>query len=277
VNADGVDPQSPDADLPEPVVSPDVYTETYFRECCAGSAEWNSSQGAEVASIYPGILHLARFRPGEVLVDLGTGRGELLAVAVEQGAERAIGVEYSAAAVALAEQTLDVHGVREKAEVLQADARSVPIDSGFADLVTMVDVVEHLAHEELGATLREALRILKPGGRLFVHTMPNRTVYEVTYKWHRRIAGGRRRHWPADPRIHELEAVMHVNEQTLGSLKRYVKAAGFHDVRVRLGRMIYTDFVPDEKAKRLYHRLARLPILDRFGIADLFAEGTKAG
>jgi ubiquinone/menaquinone biosynthesis C-methylase UbiE len=263
--------------LPEPVVSPEVYTEEYFRECCAGAAEWNASDGAAVSSIYAGILRLARFRAGETVVDIGTGRGELLAVAVEQGAERAIGVEYSEAAVALAERTLAVHGVTDKAEVQLADARSVPIVENAADLVTMVDVVEHLAHAELGASLREARRILKPGGRIFIHTMPSRTLYDVTYKWQRRLVPGRSRRWPQDPRIHELEALMHVNEQTLGSLRRYLMDAGYSNVRVNVGRMVYTDFIPDEKAKRLYRVLAKLPVLNRFGIADLFAEGTKAG
>ena len=262
--------------LPEPAVSPDAYTEEYFRKCCAGFAEWDASEGAKVASIYPGILRLARFRPGEVVVDIGTGRGELLAVAVQQGAERAIGIEYSAAAVELAQRTLAVHGVTDKAEVQLADARAVPVGDDTADLVTMVDVVEHLAHDELRSSLRETHRILKPGGRIFIHTMPSRTLYDVTYKWQRRLVPGRSRRWPANPRIHELEVLMHVNEQTLGSLRRYLTDAGYIDVRVNVGRMMYTDFVPDEKAKRLYRLLARLPVLNRFGIADLFAEGTKA-
>src|SRR5262245_45635238 len=78
--------------LPEPVVPPDIYDEDYYRHRCAGYDEWNESEGANVAPLYSGVLHLARFRPGELLVDIGTGRGELLAVAVEQGADRAIGI-----------------------------------------------------------------------------------------------------------------------------------------------------------------------------------------
>jgi cyclopropane fatty-acyl-phospholipid synthase-like methyltransferase len=269
------DGDRPDGPLPEPVVPSDVYSEAYYREACAGYAEWDASEGATVAGIYPGILHLARFRPGEVLVDIGTGRGELLAVAVEKGAERAIGIEYAAAAVALANKTLDVHGVTDRAEVLVADARSIPVDDDTADLVTMVDVVEHLAHEELERSLIEALRILKPGGRIFVHTMPSRTLYEITYKLQRAIGIGRRRRWPSNPRLHEYEHLMHVNEQTIGSLRRYLRTAGFDGVRVWVGNWMYTDFVPDERAKRLYHRLAAFPLTRRFGVADLFAEGTK--
>jgi hypothetical protein len=106
--------------------------------------------------------------------------------------------------------------------------------------------------------------------------MPSRTLYEVTYRLQRVLRPGRRKRWPSEPRINEYERMMHVNEQTLGSLKRYVRNAGFTGARSWLGKWIYTDFVPDERAKRLYERLAKLPVLDRFGIADLFASGVKA-
>lgn len=262
-------------DVPAPVVSPDVYTEEYYRKWCAGFEEWTSSGGAAVAGIYPGILRLAGFQPGEVLVDIGTGRGEMLAVAVEMGASRAIGIEYAPAAVEMAEQTLDVHKVRDKAEVMLADARSVPVHDGSADLVTMVDVVEHLADAELKRSLEEARRMLRPRGRLFVHTMPNRLIYDVTYKVQRLFRASRRRGWPKDPRLHHYEHVMHVNEQTEASLRRYLQGAGFDPVRVRLGEWIYTDFVPDASGRRLYHRLAKFGPTKRFGAADLFGEGTK--
>src|SRR4051794_32370941 len=66
------------SDLPDPVVSPDAYDEHYYRNWCAGYEEWSSSDGAEVADLYPGSLRRAGLRPGDVLVDIGTGRGELL-------------------------------------------------------------------------------------------------------------------------------------------------------------------------------------------------------
>src|SRR6266851_619965 len=151
-------------ELAQPLVPPELYTEHYFRTCCGDHETWSRSSGREVGGIYSAILRRAGLRPGQVVVDLGTGRGELLAVAVEQGAERAIGVEYAEAAVTLARQTLEVHGVTDRAEAILADARSVPLDDGTADLVTMLDVVEHLSPAELVRTLGEALRILKPGG-----------------------------------------------------------------------------------------------------------------
>lgn len=261
-------------DIAPPAVSPDEYDETYFRECNRGYDEWAASEGARVAGIYPGILHRVGFKAGETVVDLGTGRGELLAVAVQLGAERAIGVEYAEAAVRMAEQTIAVHGVGERATVHLADARSSPVEDACADLVTLLDVVEHLTPEELHRALLEAHRILKPGGRITIHTAPNRLIYDVTYRLQRALVPVRRRTWPADPRK-PLELVMHVNEQTLGSLKKALREAGFIDVEASLGEWIYTDFVPSARAKRTYGRLARLGPLAALGIGDLFADARK--
>lgn len=259
--------------LPDPVVPPDVYTREYFSSCCAGYEDWVASGGAAAAGVYAGCLDLAALRPGETVVDLGTGRGELLAVAVERGAARAVGVEYAADAVAMARTTLERTGVGDRAEVVLADARRVPLDDGVADLVTLLDVVEHLAPDELAAALGEARRLLRPGGRVFVHTMPNREIYDVTYRWLRRLWPGGR-HWPADPR-NAYEHLMHVNEQSRSSLRRALEGAGFDAVEVRLGEWLYTDFVPSPQARRLYPLLARWAPTRRFGAADLFATARR--
>ena len=260
--------------LPNPVVPADLYDEAYYRTACAGYAEWTESEGVEVAGLYPGILAMAGLKPGAVFVDIGTGRGEMLAVAVERGAARAIGIEYSPAAVEMARKTLGAHGANNAAEVLLVDARSIPLPDDSVDLVTMVDVVEHLAHDELDLTLAEAFRILKPGGHVFVHTMPNRNIYDVTYRLQRLMTPGRRRRWPVDPR-NDYERNMHVNEQTLRGLRRTLSDAGFRPARAWLGEMIYTDFVPDERARRLYKILAKTPMTARFGVCDLFARAIK--
>jgi hypothetical protein len=56
-----------------------------------------------------------------------------------------------------------------------------------------------------------------------------------------------------------------------------LRDAGFEQVRGWPGRWIYTDFLERERSKRLYHRLARIPGLRRFGIADLFASAVNPG
>lgn len=266
--------QSDPAGLPDPVVSPDAYDEEYYRRACAGSEEWSGSHGHRVADIYPGMLARAGFTAGEVVVDLGTGRGELVAVAASRGAARAVGIDYSPSAVELARRTLEAHGVAESAEVRLGDSRGVPIEDASADLVTLIDVVEHLSPPELAATLGEAYRILRPGGRIFAHTMPNRALYEVTYRLHRRIMGLLGRDWPEDPR-NDYERAMHVNEQTRRSLQEAIRDAGFDPVRVEFGQMVHTAFLPEGRHARVYERLAVIPGTRALFAANLFATGWK--
>ena len=150
----------------------------------------------------------------------------------------------------------------------------MPVQDATADLVTLLDVVEHLSPDELDRALRESLRILRPGGRLLVHTLPNRLIYDVTYRWQRRLLPWRLRRWPADPRV-ELERVMHVNEQTRRSLLAAIRRAGFADASVEHGQWIHDGFVPDERARRLYRRLAKLPVTRALGAADLWGQGRR--
>ncbi len=256
--------------LPDPAVPSEVYTEDYFRTGCMGADQWDATEGSTLDPLYPGYVRAAALQPGEVVVDLGCGRGEFLVAALEAGAARAVGVEYAEAAVTLAHRTLAAHAVGERAELHHGDARRLPVEDGAADLVTMLDVVEHLTPDELHTALLEVRRILRPGGRLFVHTMPNRSIYEITYRLQRLSRPARRRSWKANPRKPE-ELAMHVNEMTLTSLRRALRRAGFPDVDVWLGDWMYVDFVPDEAARRTYHRLARRRLTARLGKGDLWA------
>jgi hypothetical protein len=68
---------------------------------------------------------------------------------------------------------------------------------------------------------------------------------------------------------------MHVNEQTVSSLRRGLRRAGFAAVRVSTGEWVYTDFLPDDWARRLYHRLARTRLTARLAAGDVWAEARK--
>jgi SAM-dependent methyltransferase len=255
--------------LPLPVVPADAYTEEYYRSTCGGHEAWSASGGTRSDGMYLAFLRRVGFRSGEVLVDLGCGRGELLAAAVGLGAARAVGVEYAESAVRLAEQTLHAQDAADRAEVVAGDLRAVPLADGVADVVTLLDVVEHLAPAELDAALAEARRLLRPGGRLLIHTMPNRTIYSVVYRALRVLAV--RRSWPADPR-NDWEHLMHVNEQTVRSLRSALRRAGLRDVRVEVGEWVYTDFLPDPRFRRVYTALSRLPGARSLAVGNLWGE-----
>jgi len=113
-----------------PEVPADVYTEEYYRNHCGPHETWNQHNGRVIAGYYRGAVEKISLRPGEKLVDLGAGRGELLAAAIQAGAASAVGVEYSTAAVELAETTLRAQGVTDAARMLHGDVRATELGGG---------------------------------------------------------------------------------------------------------------------------------------------------
>lgn len=115
----------------------------------------------------------------------------------------------------------------------------------------------------------------RPGGRILVHTLPNRLIYDVTYRLQRHLVPGRSSRWPRDPRV-ELEWLMHVNEQTRRSLAASLRRAGFAGVAVTHGEWIHDAFVPDERPRRLLRRLASHRLTRPLGAVDLWGEARRA-
>jgi len=93
------------------------------------------------------------------ILDVGCGTGANLQMLAEFGV--AEGVDVSA-------EALDFCRARGLGRVRQGAAESLPYEDAQFDLVTGLDVVEHLDDDVAG--LREMFRVLRPGGRalLFV-------------------------------------------------------------------------------------------------------------
>jgi ubiquinone/menaquinone biosynthesis C-methylase UbiE len=108
------------------------------------------------------------------ILDVGCGRGEILRHCAQLGAN-AYGIDYAEVAVRMSQRVIGgFEGeMRAKTAVTQADAKHLPFPDTAFDRVLMFDVVEHLHPWELHAAMLEVHRVLKPEGRLIIHTAPN--------------------------------------------------------------------------------------------------------
>jgi SAM-dependent methyltransferase len=103
---------------------------------------------------------------GTTILDLGTGTGTVAGAALARWPEvQVIGVDSSARMLGLAE--LSAADARDRFRAVQADAASLPLDSGSVDIVTSSFVLQLV---DVRRALAEVHRVLRPGGRLAVVT-----------------------------------------------------------------------------------------------------------
>lgn len=154
-----------------PQAPPEFYSRTYFETRCGGCMEYHATGGRALDAIRALALDLVAPRPGEWVLDLGSGRGELCA-AMAQAGTRVVGVDFSRDALAMARETAQRLGTPYA--LVCARAEALPVRGESLDAVLATDIVEHLPDADLRAAVRELRRALKPGGRFVVHTAPTR-------------------------------------------------------------------------------------------------------
>jgi arsenite methyltransferase len=123
---------------------------------------------AESIESFAGVgyfFHLADVKPGEAVVDLGSGSGmDTFIAALKVGsAGKVVGVDMTDEQRVKAERLRDRDGFKNVTYV-KGYIENVPLPDASVDVVISNGVV-NLATDK-GAVFREAARLLKPGGRL---------------------------------------------------------------------------------------------------------------
>lgn len=150
-------------------------------------ADWDEMRALELPAqaVEEALLSLIPHGPAGRLLDIGTGTGrvlELLAPRVRQ----ALGVDASKAMLALARARLSAPGFAH-CGVRLADMYRLPLADRSFDIVVLQMVLHH-AEDPEGA-VREATRVLNPGGTLLIIDLAEHDRTDLTGKLAHRWAG----------------------------------------------------------------------------------------
>jgi ubiquinone/menaquinone biosynthesis C-methylase UbiE/DNA-binding transcriptional ArsR family regulator len=130
------------------------------------------------------ILEAIGGKPIRSLLDLGTGTGRMLQLLAPRAA-RAVGLDASHAMLSVARANLERAGLT-RVELRQGDVYAPPFARGSFDLIVVHQVLHYL--DDPARALREAGRLLAPGGRLLiVDFAPHNLEFLRSAQAHRRL------------------------------------------------------------------------------------------
>ena len=128
------------------------------------------------------MLRVAKVKPDELVIDVGSGDGRIVILAAEDFGARGIGIELDAELVAHSRSVVAARGLDDRVSILHANALDVDISP--ADVVTLYLTPQGLAllRPYLERTLRPGTRVVSnvfqiPGWEPVAESLPKEEIW----------------------------------------------------------------------------------------------------
>jgi 2-polyprenyl-3-methyl-5-hydroxy-6-metoxy-1,4-benzoquinol methylase len=164
----------------------------------------------------------------KVILDIGCASGALLCLLREQGAREVVGLDHAEYPVAFGRERYDL-------DLRCKTLESASLPDGYFDLVTLIDVIEHV--EDLNVFVTELRRVLKPDGNVFLST-PNYLAHTLA-----------KEEWSC--LYQDFEHLQYFSRHSLGALAR---TKGFQVLNAWTNTLPFRVYeYPGHYRHRIYH------------------------
>jgi SAM-dependent methyltransferase len=121
------------------------------------AGDYAATVAPALAPVAAEVVRLADLRPGETVLDVGTGTGTGARLALGEG-RRVLGLDGAEGMLEIARREVP------EAELIEADFTEIPLDDGSVDVILSVHAL--LFASDRVAALAEWLRVTRTGGRI---------------------------------------------------------------------------------------------------------------
>lgn len=130
-------------------------------------------------------VRMADVRPGDHVVDVACGTGDLTLALARAGPARVTGVDFTYEMLPIAgRKTLRRRAAGCPVTYVTGDAQALPLADACCDVVTIAFGIRNV--QDVSAALGEFRRVLRPGGRLVIleFSQPSVPLLGALYRWY---------------------------------------------------------------------------------------------
>ena len=132
-------------------------------------ASWDKHGSANLTTVTAAVIAVAGVQPGDAVVDLGAGNGQVSLPLATHGA-RVLGVDVSPGMVSVLRSEARRRGL-PTLEAISMPIEDLDLPAGSIDVVVSSYALHHLRDPDKAKLVQAAARWLRPGGRIVIADM----------------------------------------------------------------------------------------------------------
>lgn len=126
------------------------------------------------------FMQKLKLSKSDTCLDLCCGTGDLT-ISLAQHTDKVVGLDFNIKMLNLAQEKIDKANLQNKIKLIQADAMNLPIRDNSCDIVTIGFGLRNVPDAD--KTIKEAYRVLKPGGQFAILEMSQPTNQIIKTGW----------------------------------------------------------------------------------------------